>query len=155
MKYYNPFEKQAPPPLSPEVFDRNVMESVKTKRLKDRIEITLPCGINEKDKEFTFTMYDIDNYTVEFRDGGKALEELSKRVEVEKFQKRLKEFSKREGRLSIKGGRELVLTCHVQSVSLLLWDFYDFYSYCALVANFDLYPLSQNMAWYGREDLDE
>ena len=51
MKYYNPFEKQVPPPLSPEVFDRNVMESVKTKRLKDRIEITLPCGINEKDKE--------------------------------------------------------------------------------------------------------
>jgi hypothetical protein len=155
MNYHYHFEKEAPPPLPAKVFDKNIVESVVTKRLKDRIEVTLPCGINDVDKSFTFTMHDVDYYTIEFRDGGKALQELAKRVDLTSFKKRLDEFCKREGRLSIRGGRELVLTCNVQNRHLMLWHFYDFYSYCALVANFDLYPLSQNMAWYGKEDLDE
>ncbi|MBQ8177988.1 MAG: hypothetical protein IJ033_02230 [Clostridia bacterium] len=149
------YNKPIAPPFPPKVFDDAIKESVKVTKLKDRLDVTIPVGLSDGDEPFSFTVREIDDYSVEFRDGGRALSELAKKVDLATLEKRINEYCKREGRLSIKGGREVVLKAWAQGRYGLMWDFYDFIYFCSTIANFDLYPTSYNMAEFGREDIDE
>ncbi len=149
------YEKPIPPPMPSKVFDCAIKESVKITRLKDKLEISIPIGLTDNDEPFSFTVHELDSDCVEFRDGGKALKALSQRVDLSTFEKRINEYCEREGRLRVKGGREIVLKAVAQGPYGLMWDFYDFIYFCSTIANFDLFPTSYNMATYGKEDIDE
>ena len=143
-----------PEPFASKVFDRNILESIKVVKLKDRLDITLPVGLGDSDEPFTFSCVELDSDYMEFRDGGRALKELSKRIDIKTMEPRIKEYCKQVGRLNLKGVREITYKVYPQGKYVLMWYFYEFIYFCSTIANFDLYPISYNMAEYGREDID-
>lgn len=153
--YYFDKDRNPPLPFSAKVFDSAILSSVTMAKIKDKVEITLPVGLSHDDEPFSFTCHEIDGDTLEFRDGGKTLKILSKKLDLSTFKNRITEYCKKTGRLCLKGERELSLKIYPQGKMSLLWDLYDFIHYCATVANFDLYPMSYDMAWFGKESGDE
>ncbi|MBQ8290911.1 MAG: hypothetical protein IJX88_00165 [Clostridia bacterium] len=140
-------------PLPCAVFIRSVMEKVQWKRFPDRIEITVPAVFFSGGTEpFTITFKPVGETSAEYSDGGKAIAELEKRVgDIAPYQKWLKEFAEREGRIHFVGGR--ILTMKVWALSsgyAVESGIFDMLAYASIVANLDMYPLTYEEALYAR-----
>ena len=128
-------------PFGAELFSKCVKEEIKIQRFADRVEITVPCVFSGKTEDFLVTFRPLDAYSGAFSDGGKALENLQKRVgDLAPYQKWLGEFTRKETRVQFVGGRILTLNAFgLHGRYSMQSAFHDFLFFVSIVANLDGY----------------
>ena len=146
------FNKTNYDPLSAQAFDKHLHDGIKVTRHVDKLQVTVPfvCP-DEKQNTITFEIKPIDDSVIEICDKGASLQMLEQRAgNLEQFDEWLSDFAKKEGRIKFAYGRNMTLTVWaVRGRFDVLGGFFDMLSYASIVANADLYPLTQKQAYGG------
>ena len=139
-------------PLSAQAFDKHLHDGIKIIRHTDKLHVTVPfvCP-DKKQNSITFEIKPVDDSVIEICDNGASLQMLEQRVgNLEQFDGWLSDFAKKEGRIKFASGKNMTLTVwSVNGRFDVLGGFFDMLSCASIVANADLYPLTQKQAYGG------